>query len=55
MRVARLEAEGDAAAGPVEHDLLAPDRPLAGERPVGEAEMLGELVAAAFVERGAVW
>ena len=53
MRVARVEAEGDAPAGLVEHDVLGPDRPLAGERPVVEAQALGELVGAAFVERGA--
>src|SRR5512133_2436449 len=34
MRVARVEAEGDAAAGLVENDILAPDRPLASEGPV---------------------
>ena len=54
MRVARVEAVGDAAAGLVEHDVLAPDRPLAGEGPVVEAQALGELVGAALVERGAV-
>ena len=54
MRVARVEPEGDAPAGLVEHDVLRPDRPLAGEGPVVEAQALGELVGAAFVERGAV-
>ena len=39
--VARVEPAGDAAAGPVERDLLTPDRPLAGERPVVEAQALG--------------
>ena len=32
MRVARLEPEGDASAGAVEHDLLTSDRPLAVPR-----------------------
>ena len=41
MRVARLEPEGDAPAGLVEHDRLGPDGPLAGERPVVEAKALG--------------
>jgi hypothetical protein len=54
MRVARVEAAGDAPAGLVEHDLLTPDRPLAGERPVVEAQPLGEHVGPAFFERGAV-
>ena len=54
MGVARVEAEGDAPAGLVEHDVLAPDRPLAVEGPVVEGQALGELVGAAFVERGAV-
>src|SRR6516165_2473851 len=36
MRVARVEAVGDAPTGPVEHNILAPDRPLAGEGPVIE-------------------
>jgi hypothetical protein len=31
MRVARVEPVGDAAASPVEHDILPPDRPLAGD------------------------
>ena len=53
MRVARVEPVGDAPAGLVEHDVLAPDRPLAGEGPVVEAQALGKLVGAAFVERGA--
>ena len=53
MRVARVEPVGDAPAGLVEHDVLTPDRPLAGEGPVVEAQALGELVGAAFVERGA--
>jgi hypothetical protein len=31
MRVARVEPVGDAAASPVEHDILPPDRPLADD------------------------
>jgi hypothetical protein len=54
MRVARLEAVGDAPAGLVEDDVLAPDRPLAGEGPVVEAKALRELVDAGLVERGTV-
>jgi len=54
MRVARLEPVGDAPAGLLEDDVLAPDRPLAGEGPVVETQALGELVGAAFVERRAV-
>ncbi len=53
MRVARVEAVGDASAGLVEDDVLAPDCPLAGEGPVVEGQALGELVGPAFVERGA--
>jgi hypothetical protein len=37
----------------VEHDVLASDRPLAVEGPVVEAQALGKLVGAAFVERAA--
>ena len=33
-----------------EHDLLAPDRPLAGKGPAVEAQALGELVGSTFVE-----
>src|SRR4051812_4180006 len=54
MRVARVEPEGDAPAGLVEHRMLAPDRPLAGQRPVVEAQASGDDVGAAFGERGAV-
>src|SRR5215218_6284035 len=54
MRVARVEPVGDAPAGLVEHDILAPDRPLAGEGPLVEPQALGELVGPAFVESGAV-
>src|SRR3954453_10306484 len=45
MRVARVEAVGDAPFGLVEHDLLAPDRPLTGEGPVVDAQAFGKLVA----------
>ena len=48
MRVARVEAEGNSPAGLVGHDVLAPDRPLAGERPLVDAQMPGKLVGAAF-------
>jgi hypothetical protein len=53
MRVARVEAVGDAPAGLVERDVLTSDRPRAGERPVVDGQARGELVGAAFVERGA--
>ena len=53
MRVARVEPVGDAPAGLVEHDILMPDRPLAGEGPVAEAQPLGELVGPSFVGRDA--
>jgi hypothetical protein len=52
MRVARVETVGDAAARLLEGDIPTPDRPLAGERPAVEAQVLGELVAAPLVERG---
>ena len=54
MRVAGVEPVGDAPAGLVEPDTLAPDRPLAGQGPVVEPQPIGELVRAALVERGAV-
>ena len=54
VRVARVEAVGDAPARLIELDVLSPDRPLAGQRPVVDGQALGELVGAAFVERGAV-
>jgi len=54
LRVAPVETDGDASPGPVEHDTLTPDRPLAGERPVVEAQILRELVGSALVGRGAV-
>ena len=53
MRVARVEPKGDTPAGLVEHDILAPNRPVAGEGPVVEAQALGELEGAVFVERRA--
>ena len=43
MRVARVEAVGDAPASLVEHDVLPPDRPVAREGPLVEAQALGEL------------
>jgi hypothetical protein len=51
MSVARVEPVGDVPAGLVEHYVLRPDRPLAAEGPVVEAQALGAL--AALVERGA--
>ena len=51
MRVARVEAEGDTPAGLVERDILPPDRPLAGQSPVVEAQALGELVGACSAGR----
>src|SRR6185369_3775301 len=54
VRVARVEAEGDAAVRLLEHDALALDRPVAGEGPLVEAEALGERVAAGLVEGAAV-
>jgi hypothetical protein len=37
-----------------EPDTLTPDRPVASEGPVVEAQALGELIRTAFVERGAL-
>src|SRR3954467_180936 len=51
MSVACVEAEGDGPAGLVEGDVLGPDRPLAGERPVVEAQALREGVGATVVHR----
>src|SRR5262245_35838528 len=51
MRVAGVESVGDAPADPVQHDILTPDRPLAGEGPVVDAQTPGELVGAAYVDR----
>src|SRR4051794_8447408 len=53
MRVARVEAVGDAPTGPVQRDVLTPDRPLAGEGPVIDAQVAGDLVDAARVTRDA--
>src|SRR4051794_2453564 len=53
MRVARVEPEGDAAPGLVEHDVLPLDGPLAGESPLVEAQALvrrGEPLAARGTE-----
>ena len=54
MRVARVEPVGGAPTGLVEHDILPPDRPLAGEGPVVQGQALGELVGATLVEDAAV-
>jgi hypothetical protein len=40
MPVARVEPKGDAAASVVKDDVLAPDRPVAGERPVVDLQLL---------------
>jgi hypothetical protein len=52
MRVACVEPERDAPTGLVEHDLLALDRPLAGQGPLVGAQRFRELVGVAFVECG---
>jgi hypothetical protein len=49
-----MEAVSNAAARLVEGDILTPDRPLAGERPAVEAQIVGELVGAPLVEHGGV-
>src|SRR4051794_26156656 len=41
VRVASVEAVGDAPAGLFEDGVLAPDRPLAGQRPVVELQAFG--------------
>jgi hypothetical protein len=41
MSVAGVEPEGDAAASLVKNDVLAPDRPVAGKRPVVDLGRLG--------------
>src|SRR3954454_24401656 len=55
MSVASLEAEGNGPAGPFEGDVLGPDRPLAGQGPVVEAEALLEGVGATVVQRWTLW
>ena len=40
MRVARVEPEGDAATSLVKNNVLAPDRPVAGKRPVVDLQPL---------------
>ena len=40
MRVARVEPEGDAATSLVKDDVLAPDRPVAGEGPLVNVQPL---------------
>jgi hypothetical protein len=54
MHVARVEAQRDAATGLVQRGALRSDRPLAGQRPVVEAQALGERVAVALVKHNAV-
>src|SRR5215204_6257545 len=51
VRVSRVEPEGDAPAGLVENDVLRPDRPLAGEGPVVEAQALRDGVDAPVLRR----
>src|SRR5690242_21964769 len=51
MRIARVEAEGDAPAGLSEHDALRPNCPLAGERPVVGTQVRGKVIGASLVER----
>src|SRR4051812_34974360 len=53
VRVARVEAERDAAAGLPEHDALGTARPLAVERPLVEAEALGRACGAPFAATAA--
>ena len=53
MRVACVESEGDPPAWLLERNILTADRPRAGERPVVEAQAIGQLVGMGFVERGA--
>ena len=54
MRVARVEAVGDAPTRLVEQNAFGPDRPVATEGPVVDAQTVGELVGTAFVERHSV-
>jgi hypothetical protein len=54
FQAAGAEPVGDGSAGLVEHDTLTPDRPLSGQGPVVEVQVLGELISAALVEGGAV-
>src|SRR6266542_725094 len=53
MRVARVEAVGDASAGLVEHDVLTSVRPLAGQRPVVQAQVLRARIGAVLAARRA--
>src|SRR3954454_24387713 len=48
MGVARVKAVGDGSARLVEHDVLASDRPRTAERPVVDAQVLGDLERAAL-------
>src|SRR5262249_17049860 len=52
MRVARVKAVRDAAAGPVQHYLLLPNGPFAGQCPMVEPQPFRELVGAAVERRG---
>lgn len=49
MSVARVEPEGDASTGLLEHYILTPDRPRAGEGPVVGAQALRKLERAGCV------
>src|ERR671916_2907875 len=53
VRVARVEPEGDAPVRLVENDVLGPDRPLAGEGPMAEAQALRERVQATAIQHRA--
>src|SRR4051794_30812421 len=54
MRVARVEAEGDAPTGLSGYDVLTADGPTAGECPMVGAQVRGKLKRAWFVERPTV-
>jgi hypothetical protein len=49
VRVPGVEPVGDASGGLIECDMLAADRPLAGEGPLVEAKEVGELEEARLV------
>src|SRR5918992_4463412 len=53
MRVPRVEAVGDPSAALVEHDVLTPVRPLAGQRPVVQAQALRPRIGAVLAARRA--
>src|SRR3954453_17034331 len=48
-----MEPEGNAPSGLIEEDVLGSDRPLAGKRPVVEAQSLRDGVGAPVLWRGA--